>query len=120
MTKDKATIIGNYGVEVGELVDPFKIILKEVKPASSVTPVKPEVKPMTPITPVNPEIKPLTSFVPIKPEVKPVIEKKPVGYQLKNYSFDYTKDTSNSREMLNQEHPVRQNLSWFDPLIGVS
>ncbi len=90
MTKDKATIIGNYGVEVGELVDPFKIILEEVKPAFSVAPVKPEVKPMTPITPVNPEIKPLTSFVPIKPEVKPVTPNTPVAHKEKKFNFTYT------------------------------
>ncbi len=39
MNKDKATINGLYGVEEGEMQGPFKILQKEVKSETPVTPV---------------------------------------------------------------------------------
>jgi hypothetical protein len=39
MNKDKATINGLYGVEEGEMQGPFKILKKEVKSETLVTPV---------------------------------------------------------------------------------
>ena len=44
MKKDKATINGHYGVEEGEMQDPFKILKKEVKSETPITPVAHEGK----------------------------------------------------------------------------
>ena len=39
MNKDKGSINGLYGVEEGEMQGPFKILKKEVKLETTVTPV---------------------------------------------------------------------------------